>query len=103
MKLVLTKVTKGMSTAEILTILVSENQTISAISSFAYRHPALLQQRLDLTSDEHAILAKAIALRRESRLPFWDALLLSCFGEQRDFTRLLREATFHQTHEGSML
>ena len=29
--------------------------------------------------------------------------MLSCFGEPRDFTRLVREATFHQSHTDSLL
>ena len=103
MKLLLKNASNGMPTAEILTLLVSENQSISAIFAFAYRHPTLLQQRLALTTDENAILAKATALRGSSRLPFWEAVMLSCFGEPRDFTRLLQEATFHQSHVDSLL
>lgn len=103
MKLLLNSASKGTPTAEILTLLVSENQNVSAIFAFAYRHPTLLQQRLALTTDENAILAKATALRGSSRLPFWEALMLSCFGEPRDFTRLLQEATFHQSHADSLL
>jgi len=92
-----------MPTVEILMLLVSQNQTISAIFAFPYKHPTLLQQRLALTPDENAILANATALRSTSRLPFWEALMLSCFGEQRDYTRLVREATFHQSHTDSLI
>lgn len=103
MKLLLNSGRKGMPTAEILKLLVSENQAISAIFAFAYQHPRLLQQRLAFTNDENAILAKATWLRGSSQLPFWEALMLSCFGEQRDFTRLLKEASFHQSHADSLL
>jgi hypothetical protein len=103
MNLLLNSACKGMPTAEILTSLVSENQTISAIFVFAYRHPPLLQQRVTLTADENAIIEKAKALRCSSQLPFWEALMLSCFGETRDFTRLLQEAKFHQSHADSLL
>ena len=103
MKLVLKNARKGMPTAEILTWLVSENETISAIFVFAYRHPTLLQQRLALTADENAIIEKAKALRSSSRLPFWEALMLSCFSESRDFTRLVQEASFHQSHSDSLV
>jgi hypothetical protein len=102
MKLFLNSALKGMPTAEILTSLVSENETISALFIFAYRHPPLLQQRVTLTADENAIIEKAKALRCSSQLPFWEALMLSCFGEARDFTRLLREATFHQSPADSL-
>lgn len=103
MKLLLNSARKGMPTADILISLVSENETISAIFVFAYRHPPLLQQRVTLTADEKAIIEKAKALRGSSHLPFWEALMLSCFGEARDFTRLLQEATFHQSHADSLL
>lgn len=103
MKLLLKSASKGMPTAEILTLLVSENKTISAIFAFSYRHPALLQQRLALTADENTIIAKATALRSSSGLPFWETLMLSCFDEPHDFTRLLQEATFHQSHADSLL
>src|SRR5436309_100728 len=101
-RLHLTNAKRGMPTADILTLLVSENADIAAIFTFAYTHPALLQQRLMLSRDEEAILAKATALRAASRLPFWEALMLSCFDEQRDVGRLLSEATFHQSHRDSL-
>jgi hypothetical protein len=102
MELTLTGARRGAPTAEILTSVVAENPIISGIFAFEYKHPTLLQQRLTFTPDENAIVEKATALRRTSRLPFWESLMLSCFGEQRDFKRLLREATFHQTHCDSM-
>jgi len=92
-----------MATAEILNSLVSENETISAIFVFAYRHPPLLQQRGTLTFDENAIIERAQALRSSTLLPFWEALMLSCFGEARDLARLLQEATFHQSHADSLI
>lgn len=92
-----------MPTSEILMLLVSANRTVSAIFAFEYQHPLLLQERLALTPGENEILAKAISLRSVSRMPFWEALMLSCFGEQRDFTRLLQEATFHQSHGDSVI
>jgi hypothetical protein len=92
----------GMTTTEVVTVLVSENEAISAVFSFVYRHPPLLQQRLTLSSDECEILGKAMVLRKKSCLPFWEALMLSCFGEPRDFRRLLREAAFHQSHKASL-
>jgi hypothetical protein len=103
MNLLLKSALKGMPTAQILKSLISENQIISAIFVFKYRNPPALQQRLELTLEENTVLAKATALRNFSRLPFWEALMLSCFGEQRDFSRLLREAMFHQPHANSLL
>jgi len=102
MKLQLTNARIGMPTAEILAVLVSENQAISAIFAFSYRHPTLLQQRLTPTPDEAAIINKAIGLRSAAQLPFWEALMLSCFNEHRNFARLLHESTYHQSHRDSL-
>lgn len=92
-----------MPTTDVLTLLISENHQVSAIFAFTYRHPPLLQQRLALTVDEQTIIAKAKALRETSRLPFWEALMLSCFGEHRDCTRFLEEAAFHQSPRDSLM
>lgn len=103
MNLLLASMNYGMSTADVLMLLVSENPSISAIYTFKYKHPSLLQQRLELTSEEKIIIDKAIALRKSSQLPFWEALMLSCFDEKADYSRLLEEATFHQTHNDSLI
>jgi hypothetical protein len=103
MKLLLSRASEGMSTAEILKLIVLENLSISAFFVFLYRHPTLLQQRLVLSPDENAILEKSMYLRNTSRLPFWEALMLSCFGEQKNFTRLLQEAKFHQSQAESFV
>lgn len=102
-KLILTKAEKGMITAEVLGLLVAENVDISEIYVFSYRHPGLLQSRLALTPDEEGIIAKAAILRESTSMPFWEAIMLSCFGEDRDYTRILQEAKFHQSHAGSMV
>ena len=92
-----------MPMAEVLSLLIAENDHVSAVFAFTYRHPPLLQERLVLTPDENAIIGKATELRASSRMPFWEALLLSCFGERRDCTRLLEEALFHQSTRDSLI
>lgn len=93
----------GTLPSEALEGLVESNPGIAGIFVFSYQHPPLLQQRLALTLEERPILEKALAVREKTALPFWDAVMLSCFDEPRDFRRLLAEATFHQTHRASMI
>jgi len=102
MNLAIPRLALGMSSSEMLRVLMESNPSLAALFVFAYQHPPLLQQRLALTQEEVVILDKAIAVRSETGLPFWDTLLLSCFDEQRDCTRLLAEAKFHQSHRASM-
>src|ERR1051325_9250639 len=101
MKLSASALRNGISTADVLTSIVSQNISISALFVFNYSQPRLLQERLDLSTDEEALVQKAKTLRASTSLPFWEALLLSCFTETVDYSRLLREATFHQTNQGS--
>lgn len=94
---------KRVATVELLTSLVAQRDMISAVFTFSYHHPPLLQGRVDdLSKDEKAIIEKALSLRSSSSLPFWEALMLSCFGEHGDCARFLREATFHQSHRESL-
>jgi hypothetical protein len=102
MKLALTNPNPGLATAEVLRMLVAENPSVCSLFIFAYRHPPLLQSRLALTLDEEAIVQKAIFLREETALPFWEALMLSCFNEDRDYSRLLMESTFHHSHRDAL-
>ncbi|MEK7951412.1 primase 1D-like protein [Luteolibacter soli] len=102
MKLKLSALEDGLTTAEIFERLVVQNPEVSAIHAFAYRHPPLLQDRLEFDPKEKAVLGKALSLRKKTGMPFWEALLLSCFDESLDFSRLLGEARFHQSHRSSI-
>jgi len=93
---------KGVTSAEVVRRLISENPCISAIHVFFYSHPPLLQERLKLSPTEQRIAANALALREKSHLPFWEALLLACFTKRQNVSRLVEAATFHQTHQKAM-
>jgi hypothetical protein len=92
----------GTLTSNALEGLIETNPVIASIFVFAYQHPTLLQERLAFTLEEKTIFERALSVREKTAMPFWDALMLSCFDEPRDFRRLLTEATFHQTHRASM-
>jgi hypothetical protein len=103
MQLRLTTAREGMPTTGVLRALVSENERISALFVFTYRHPRLLQDRISLSPDEGALLERAVTLRREVGIPFWEGVLLSCFGIGSKACRLLGEAAFHQSHADALL
>jgi hypothetical protein len=96
MKLKLANCELGMATSEIVEGIFRENEMLEAACYFEYQHPPLLQDRVKLTKDEELILDQAVALRASSRLPFWEALMLSCFDEPLEYSRLLEEAAYHQ-------
>ena len=89
------EIEQAIDDCDVAVLLVSKNFLTSGFI-MGNEVPALLQRRLELTSDEQAIVAKAAALRSGSQLPFWEALMLSCFGEQRDFRRRQRFLRRHR-------
>jgi len=103
MKLSFDGITKGMSSARALECLVAQNNKLGAIHIFTYFHAPLLQNRIPFSDSENVIFSKAIQLRKKTLLPFWEALMLSCFGEEGDFRRLLKLATFHQNQKSNIL
>jgi len=82
---------------------VADNAQIAALYVFNYTQPSILQKRVALSDDEGAIIDKARAIRAAVRLPFWESVMLSCFGGARgSYTRLVSEARFHQSHRETL-
>lgn len=92
----------GMHYGEFLTSLIEENREILAINVFPYKCPEMLQNRIAANADEQNIIDSAMRLRSSTRLPFWDALMLSCFGCSGDARRLFVEAMLHQLHQSTL-
>src|SRR5207249_9659675 len=74
---------------------------ISAIRVFEYRPPPAAQLRVDRTEVETQLIKKALQLRQEYQLPFWDSLLLSCFSCDEVPHSILNSARFHVSHRDS--
>jgi hypothetical protein len=51
---------------------------------------------ITLTADEERILSKALKLRADSKMPFWDAVLIACHDEEKVPAGLLDAALFHR-------
>jgi len=97
MKLKLKNFELGSATSEIVESLFRDNESLEGAYCFEYRHPPLLQDRIKLTDDEEVILGQAVEVRASSGLPFWEALMLSCFDKSLEYSRLVEEAAFHQS------
>ena len=94
------KLSIGAETAECLSYLARTNPGIKQFGSVIIDRPAPLQERLNLTTYELKSFNEALHIRKETRLPFWDSLLLSTF-DKGDFPdRLLEQAKFHQVTIG---
>ncbi|PQO28496.1 hypothetical protein DTL21_28255 [Bremerella cremea] len=86
---------------ELVECMVDEMQEIRKWSFVSYSHPPPLQSRYNPNAAETLAIARALDLRGELGLPFWDSVLLSLFGEDGvDARGLLVEAQRHQELRG---
>jgi len=84
-----------MDVLEVLSEIISANPSIFSVKLLSVSPPPLLQDRAVLSSDEMDIISKGTALRKNSRLPFWEAVLLSCFDSPFILDHILEAAMFH--------
>lgn len=73
--------------------------------SFFYFYPlskqALLQDRIKLGEREMEQYEKALSIRNEYRLPFWDSIMLTMFGNEKFSSSIFDAALLH--HNNSKL
>jgi len=86
----------GSRAAEIFTTIVKANDGIDMVFIHEFKQPPLLQDRIDLSAMEEQLVEKALQLREANQLPFWDAVLLSCFWVPEVPEQLLDAVTYHQ-------
>jgi hypothetical protein len=93
----------GAETGDVLLALLRSNPEIEAVNVFDYDHPPLLQERLRMTPEERVLVNTALEARRQTNLPFWEALLLACFDQPSGYERLLDHALYHQRHRNELV
>jgi hypothetical protein len=87
----------GTPVGEYLKALVECNPRILDVSILTYRQPPPVEERSAISSADVERLVLALALRGREGMPFWDAVMLSCFNNRNDTPEgLLQAALFHQ-------
>lgn len=86
----------GHRAAEVFAAIVKTNHRIDTVFVHEFKQPPLLQDRIILSGMEEQLVKDALELRRVCGLPFWDAVLLSCFRRPTVPERLLDAAMYHQ-------
>lgn len=81
--------------------LVRSMPAIAAVRVFKYQPPPAAQLRIERSEVENFLFEKALELRRELQLPFWDSLLLSCFSCTEVPQSILDAAQLHISHRSS--
>lgn len=94
--------TRGLDAVDVLGKIVRTHPQIEGIYFSEPRPAPSLQSRFDLSSSDGQILRKALDLRGEYDLPFWDGVMLSSFKSDRIPDKILTEATFHQTFKRNL-
>ena len=88
----------GLDAIAAFPLLIQTIPEISAVKVFDYQAPPLAQARLGQTLGESHLLEKALTIRNNYKMPFWDALLVSCFSAEETPISILEAARFHASH-----
>jgi hypothetical protein len=87
----------GATAVDALKALLEDNAQIAALAVFEPAPVPLAQDRLPSDEGSASILEAGLAIRRDLGLPFWDAVLLSCFGSGLVASHILDKALFHNS------
>ncbi len=93
----------GSRAAEIFTTIVKANNRIDTVFIHDFSQPPLLQDRIVLSVMEEKLVENALELRELHELPFWDAVLVSCFRTPAVPEQLLDAVTYHQDYSHSIV
>jgi hypothetical protein len=89
------RVVGEIETMDLLDSIIGGSEGIDQVRIFELRPGCLLQERLELTTDESALVVEALHLREKNGLPFWTGLLCSASSLSRPPTRLLDQVLHH--------
>lgn len=85
-----------MNTIDVLSIIGKENDNIDSFSFHTFPKQILLQDKLSNWGKvEQAHFEKAMELREQLHLPFWDAIMISTFSTFTYSTAILKMALLH--------
>ncbi|MFA5784761.1 MAG: hypothetical protein WC962_07760 [Phycisphaerae bacterium] len=86
----------GKDALEAYITIILDNPNISSIFLAEFSQPPLLRERTGITCEEEEIVTKALSIRESYGIPFWDALMVSCFYRSPVPNKLLDAAMYHQ-------
>src|SRR5438309_1416539 len=88
----------GLDAVSAYSELINSLPDVAVISVFEYQTPPPVQSRSSYTDEEAHITEKALEIRERYKMPFWDALLLSCFSVDKVPRSILEAASLHVSH-----
>jgi hypothetical protein len=87
----------GLRAAELIGELLRLHPNIQTLNLFEPLPVPLAQTRLAGDDLSNQILTQGLELRASRGTPFWDAVLISCFGRGRASLPVLKQAQFHNS------
>jgi len=75
--------------------LIIAHPDVVAVTACRYKTPPLLQQRITTTALEQEIIAAALSIRSDAKIPFWEAIFAACLQVGKCSDSLLDAALFH--------
>ena len=91
------KLLRGLRTVELISELLRIHPEVQSLSLFEPEAVPLAQARLAGDDASNGIVHQGLGISEAYDAPFWDAVLLSCFGRGRAALPVLREAQFHNS------
>lgn len=92
-----------MNTIEVIKELVQHHREIEMLYFYPLRKQQLLQERVCLSSQEQLMYDKAMQVRAQLHLPFWDCILLTQFDNPTPSPNLLKAAMLHHSNSDAIL
>jgi len=85
----------GLAAADAYAKILLSPASVQRVSVYKYSSPPLLQQRISITPNEQSLIDEALVLRKDTKLPFWNALFAACLQMQAHSPELIKAAFFH--------
>lgn len=85
----------GLAAADAYTKIILSHGSVRRVSVYQYSSPPTLQQRIAITPNEQLLIDQALVLRKDTKLPFWNALFAACLQSQTHSSELIGAAFFH--------
>jgi hypothetical protein len=87
----------GATAIDVVGTLLDLHPEIDSLALFEPAAAPLAQERLDQVERSKNIIESGLSIRRDFALPFWDSVLLSCFGTGLDAFPIIENALFHNS------
>lgn len=88
-----------MNTLDILKEIMNNNSDIISYRFHTFPSKSLLQDAINLDEKDIDLVNKALGVRDKYRLPFWDSIMLSFFGNENYSKTILHQALHHNQRD----